>query len=600
MRYLFLGLIGFVLLFGSASPAAVADQSLIIAELPARGFSTLQEILASDLFLTDAQQQPDVQDLTAEIPATGKCVGKFNVKIQNKDAELCGAQYKVNVPEEAFELWVELEKGGKFDMAFALAPKDPIGTPDKNFFIFNRQGKDVFDSEIGLLDRDSNLETGPWFIAVLNYEEKERTFNVIGSATPVTLKSGQPYEGSIIDNTFGGRKDARTGVLGFVDYTIRVPNGAKSLTIETKTRTGGDIDLFARLDKPVDVDRSGLLADHGSDSDGGDEKIVIDEKSKPALKAGVYYIKIGNFESTRQRFTLTATLVADQAQPQAPTIQLSPSALTFNANVGSNPTSQSFQIANSGGGTLNWKASVDQPWVSLSSSSGTAPSTVNVSVNTSGLAAGTQKAKITLTGDGASNSPQTLEITLNLTQAQQPTQPVLQVKPGSLTFNATVNGANPAAQNLEITNGGGGALNWTAVADVSWLTLSANSGAAPANVSVNVNITGLAAGTVQGRIIVSAQGASGSPQLISVTLNIAPPATTTGQVFAVRFARIEFPNPEKWEKTVKEGCVVYKNISNGLAGVRLVLNNGSRLDVDIPANKEVIVCGTIAHIDTRP
>jgi hypothetical protein len=595
MRYFLLGLIGLVCLFGFASSYA-ADQAHVTDKVKG---SALRKLSPGAFRVTLAQTQPpQAQDLQSEIGATGKCEGKFNVKIDGNDAELCPVQYKLNVPEEATDLLIELEKGGKFDMSFALAFKDPVGTPEQEFFVFTRRGSDIFNSELGILDRDAGLKTGLWYIGVVNYEEKSRDFNLVASNSPTVLQSGQSHNGSITDNTIGGRGDPSSGILGFVDYTIRVPEGSASLTIETKSLSGGDIDLFARFDKPVDIENRRVAADHASDGDTGNEKIVINDRSRPALRAGIYYIKIGNFENKRQSFVLTAAVVAGQTQP-APAIRLSTNSLNFSADVGGrNPATQQFQITNSGGGTLNWKASSDQPWLSLDPASGTAPATVNANVNIAGLAAGTQRAKITVSAEGANNSPQTVDVALTLTQPpQQP--PTLQVRPAALTFNATVNGANPAGQTLEIANTGGGLLNWTAVADVPWLSLSANSGAAPAPITVNVNIAGLAAGTLQGRIIVSAQGANNSPQQISVTLVVAPPAQTAGQVFAVRFSKIEFPNPEKWERTVKDGCVVYKNISNAPATVKFILNNGSPLDVEIPAGKEIFVCGAIAHIDTR-
>ena len=64
----------------------------------------------------------------------------------------------------------------------------------------------------------------------------------------------------------------------------------------------------------------------------------------------------------------------------------------------------------------------------------------------------------------------------------------------SLAFSAAVGGANPAAQTIGITNGGGGTLAWTAApSGGSWLSLSAASGTAPSQLSVMVSPAGLAA-----------------------------------------------------------------------------------------------------------
>ena len=99
-------------------------------------------------------------------------------------------------------------------------------------------------------------------------------------------------------------------------------------------------------------------------------------------------------------------------------LQLVPSSLTFQANpAGANPASQSVTVNNSGSGTLAWTAAEnpDVSWLSI-----TAPGTggnggaFTVNVNKTGLAAGVYTATIRVTDGGASNSPQSLPVTLNL------------------------------------------------------------------------------------------------------------------------------------------------------------------------------------------
>ena len=104
--------------------------------------------------------------------------------------------------------------------------------------------------------------------------------------------------------------------------------------------------------------------------------------------------------------------------------------------------SQTLAITNSGGGTLTWSASSNQTWLTLSATSGTAPSSVTVSVNSAGLAAGTYNATITITATGATNSPCTVPVTLNL---------------------GTCSGGTNLLQNPGFESG---AANWTATAGV--------------------------------------------------------------------------------------------------------------------------------------
>jgi uncharacterized protein (TIGR03437 family) len=100
------------------------------------------------------------------------------------------------------------------------------------------------------------------------------------------------------------------------------------------------------------------------------------------------------------------------------------------------------------------------------------------------------------------------------------------VSPASLQFAYTVGGAVPAAQPIQVSNSGTGALSWSATASASWLSVSAASGTAPSTFSVSVSPAGLSAGTYTGSIQISATGASNSPLPVAVTLTVAgaPPA----------------------------------------------------------------------------
>jgi glucose/arabinose dehydrogenase/regulation of enolase protein 1 (concanavalin A-like superfamily) len=103
-----------------------------------------------------------------------------------------------------------------------------------------------------------------------------------------------------------------------------------------------------------------------------------------------------------------------------------------------------------------------------------------------------------------------------------PTAPLLMVSPGNLTFSATV-GTNPASQILGITNGGGGTLSWTAVADGSapaWLAVTPTNGTGNGTAVVTVTSAGLAQGTYNKSITVAAGGATNSPQTLTVTVTV--------------------------------------------------------------------------------
>lgn len=106
-----------------------------------------------------------------------------------------------------------------------------------------------------------------------------------------------------------------------------------------------------------------------------------------------------------------------------PSLTVSPASLSFSATAGgSNPASRSLTIGNDSGGSLNWTASSNQQWLSVSPQSGTAPGSASVAVNIAGLAAGTYSGAITVTSSGSLNSPQTVNVTLTVAQGTT-TQP---------------------------------------------------------------------------------------------------------------------------------------------------------------------------------
>jgi predicted phosphodiesterase len=99
-----------------------------------------------------------------------------------------------------------------------------------------------------------------------------------------------------------------------------------------------------------------------------------------------------------------------------PQIELNRAQLNFGAYASYTSNSQTFLISNSGGNTLNlnWSVSTDQSWLSCSPSSGTNSSFVTVSVDPSGLPVGTYTGTITVSDPNASNSPQTIIVTLKV------------------------------------------------------------------------------------------------------------------------------------------------------------------------------------------
>jgi hypothetical protein len=73
-------------------------------------------------------------------------------------------------------------------------------------------------------------------------------------------------------------------------------------------------------------------------------------------------------------------------------------------------------IKNIGSGTMTWSASAIPSWVRLDKTSGTAPDSVEVTVDVTSLAAGEHLGSVTIPGDRALSSPTHVGVTLNIVQ----------------------------------------------------------------------------------------------------------------------------------------------------------------------------------------
>ncbi|MCC6245997.1 MAG: Rieske 2Fe-2S domain-containing protein [Gemmatimonadaceae bacterium] len=130
--------------------------------------------------------------------------------------------------------------------------------------------------------------------------------------------------------------------------------------------------------------------------------------TRGALSAGTYSanIQVSGANASGGSRTVTVTLVViDTTTP--PAIQLSTTALTFSASVGSSPAPQTVQIINSGSGTVGALAvsvvygAGATGWLSTSSLSGTStPSALTVRPLSASLAAGTYTATVSVSGAG--------------------------------------------------------------------------------------------------------------------------------------------------------------------------------------------------------
>ncbi|UCD18390.1 MAG: hypothetical protein JSV44_05640 [Candidatus Zixiibacteriota bacterium] len=177
-------------------------------------------------------------------------------------------------------------------------------------------------------------------------------------------------------------------------------------------------------------------------------------------------------------------------------------------------------ISNEGAGTLNWTATWNTSWMLVTpafGSTSTIPSTVQISINISGLPVGIYHDTIVVSDPAASNDPVRVPVTLTLTEPP----PTIGLDPTEFFFSAIADSTNPPDQILSVSNVGDGTLNWTASNAEPWLSLNPESGVDGGDITLSVDITGLPFGVYYDTVVVSDPAATNDPQIATVRLEVA-------------------------------------------------------------------------------
>ena len=195
---------------------------------------------------------------------------------------------------------------------------------------------------------------------------------------------------------------------GQIPYLLMAANAAGFCRLETGIQAYADYMRPAFLDY---VRYSGV--------EGGDTFIAdINQRTAASYNSSVFVgteSKIHGWSSRYGQYYLAAEgqTVVDQ-----PRIGLSRAHLSFGAIAGGVSTSgQSLIISNTGGGSLSWTATANGAWIGVAPLSGTGTKVIQVSVNPTGLAAGSYSGLVTVSDPAASNNPQTINVGLTVLAA---------------------------------------------------------------------------------------------------------------------------------------------------------------------------------------
>ena len=225
---------------------------------------------------------------------------------------------------------------------------------------------------------------------------------------------------------FGPGSDRSRGYNG---YWVNVPTGATQLAIHLVTAMQGtDVDLYAnRGHRPSRIlgenneEIAGYASQYLSTGPGGNESITITPQSSPPLEPGPYFIEINvRTAGVRVKGTLTAEVnVSEPAISATVPVFGFPASLFTKTVKGETPPPQELEIRNSGEGTLDYRITTDQYWLSVSPDHGSSvgeTDTVKIVVDPANLEPGAFEGAITITAPPA--WPVKVPVTLIVTRDQ--------------------------------------------------------------------------------------------------------------------------------------------------------------------------------------
>lgn len=300
------------------------------------------------------------------------------------------------------------------------------------------------------------------------------------------------------------------------------------------------LDLVAEVTYAAPPPRSWLTA---SVSPAAAPSALALSANPSALPLGTY-LAIVTVRSTTRPDVPSVPVGVSFTIRQAPTIQLTPPALSFAADAGGPlPASQGVQVANAGSGTLDNLAvfsivdaatSAPATWLTASLDASVAPAALTVRPATTVLLPGTYTARVDIgsTAQGITNSPQVVTVTYVVAPALR-----IQVSPATVSFTAGHNSGTPPSQQVSVTSADTRTLTGLTIQSISpsWLTASLSGGATPASLTLTANPAGLSVGSYQAIVTI---GSATRPDVPSVavfvsftirqapTIQLAPTAVT--------------------------------------------------------------------------
>ncbi len=429
--------------------------------------------------------------------------------------------FRVAVPAGASELKIKLEIQ-TFDANVDLGVLfgQDLDLPLESNVDFLSASAGQADEEITITPGSSPaLQEGTYFIGLilrtLNQAVDCKITATISGGSPVgtglKLSSGQSQAFSLPAVTTPGISAGQGG------FRINVPQGSSQLRIEVNlddpdakirilARQGFDIGLFDGT--PVFI--------WDSTGSSNSETLVITTNTAPALIPGTIFIA---FALDSVNVTFAGSVTATVSALDSPVIGLSTTRLSIITEFGMNPDPRGFTVSNTGGGTLNYALTTDEPWLSVSPESGSSSGeadVINASIDAAGLLPDVYTATIAVSQtDGGLLRNVRVELIVGGTAP-----PAIGLSTNQIDIDVVVGAV--VTTSFSVNNDGGGTLDYTIFSSQGWLSVSPQRGVTAGQaqtIVLIVNAAGLSVGTHSGRLTIT-DAAAELEQTIDVTANV--------------------------------------------------------------------------------
>jgi uncharacterized protein (TIGR03437 family) len=261
-------------------------------------------------------------------------------------------------------------------------------------------------------------------------------------------------------------------------------------------------------------------------------------------------------------------------------LSVTPAILAFSYQAGGTaPAGQILTVTNAGA-TANFAMATGgaaSGWLTVNPSSGVTPSTVTVSANPAGLAAGTYSGTINVTPRSFSGVAQTIPVTLTVSGAA-----VITASPSSFQVNYQVGDPNPTPPSFAVS-GVAGQFTASALSSGNWLSVGPLSGTLPATLSAQISPAGLSPGLYTGAIQVVTTGLAMATVTISLNVYGAQSLTLSPSTLAFTY---QSGSAAPASQVITVGCP-----NSALAFRPAASSVGAWLSVSVPSaqNNNVII-----------